>query len=137
MEKRMNDDRRVRLPRVMGPVDRWQGKCIPIDDYGRLEPDSLSEGKQNILDWIHDYYQEYIVDETLVNNRDEPILVLVCEYPNFEGYESTAFNLEVLDQKREEEGNDAVEDYFRIPDPAHWEAGKGMHLEDGVDRDDS
>lgn len=131
MEKRMNDDRPVRLPRIMGPVDRWQGKCVPIDTYDRIEPSDLSSEEQEIIEAIHDYYQEYIVDESLVVNRSEPVLVLVSEFPNFEGYESTAFNLEVLKKKRAEEGMEQVEQYFRIPDPAHWEAGKGMHLEEG------
>ncbi len=135
MEKRMNEDRRVRLPRIMGPVERWQGRCVPIDTYERLDASDLGEGVRNILDWIHDYYQEYIVDESLVRHRSEPVLVLICEFPNFEGYESTAFHLGVLDEKRTEEGQENVDRYFRIPDPAHWEAGKGMHLEEGVERE--
>lgn len=135
MEKRMHEERTVRLPRIMGPVDRWQGKCIPIDTYNRIDVSELSSEQQEIVEAIRDYYQEYIVDQSLVVNRSEPVLVLICEYPSFEGFESTAFNLHVLGETFEEEGLESVEEYFRIPDPAHWEAGKGMHLEEGTDQD--
>jgi len=133
----MHKERLVRLPRVMGPVDRWQGKCVPTDAYPRLNSSSLNDVQREILEAIHDYYQEYILNEHLVDNRSEPVLVLICEYPNFEGYESTAFNLHVLETKREEDGPEAVEAYFRIPEPAHWEAGVELRLEEDASDDDT
>ncbi len=125
----MHKERSVRLPRIMGPVERWMGKCVPIDAHSRLDPSYLSDHHQNILESIRNFYREYILEQHLVDNRSEPVLILICEYPNFEGYESTAFNLYMLEQKREENGMDAVEHYFRIPDPAHWEAGVELQLE--------
>ncbi len=130
MEKKMHKERAVRLPRIMGPVDRWQGKCVPTDAYTRLDASQLSESKREVLDWIHDYYREYVLDEYLVENRSEPVLLLICEFPNFEGYETTAFNLHVLEQKLEEGDQASVEEYFRIPEPAHWEAGVELQREE-------
>lgn len=126
----MNKKIEVRLPQVMGPVERWQGQCRPTDTYPELQSGDLT-GKQNtILEWIRDFYGSYMFDRYLVENRGkEPVVVLNCEYPKFEGYETVAFNLAVLEEFLQEDGEEKVRSYFRIPEPAHWETGEALNLE--------
>lgn len=129
-KKKMDETMNVRLPRLMGPVEHWQGKCKPIDTHPDLSEKELNEDQKNILNWIRDFYDGYTFEEHMArNSMDEPVVVLNCDFPRYEAYSSSAFNLDQMEKKLEEEGEQKVRSYLRIPEPYHWQTNRGMHPE--------
>lgn len=104
----------------MGPIERWQGKCIPAEYYRRLDESDLSSTQKKYFRKIQSFYETYSNSEHLVENRDAPVFLLICEFPNFEAFATVAYDLSFLEKKCQNEDN-KIDDFLRVPKPTHWE----------------
>lgn len=120
MRKEENKERTIRLPMQMGPIEYWQGKCIPASYYTRLEDSDLTEEQTRILSEIRDFYQSYSSEEHLIRNKEAPTVLIYCEFPNYDNFQTVAFNLLALEKTARSEQK-SVSDYLRVPKPTHWE----------------